>query len=345
MKHPWQRTLLGIALAVVILPAGTPSARADCPEVERELERVVDQLRHRQEQLDRCRVPHARGLIEQAERSLREAGKRSHLGQCRRAGLQVDAARGLLERADRLCAGTDSQQDQVLDFLNETDRLIEGALDSLEPLSPECRRLMQAAKEQQEDAWRRFRAKKQRFALNLSGGARRTADAALRCARDGGAPDGPGMPEHVLQDTDAWLEHVADMLDAPAPPALKQAHDLQKRAKSRARDGRLRLAVRLSLQARHMAVSVLADPEARIASEQVQGLLQAARDYVDEVSHMPGKGNSKRIQNLVRDAQRQLNEGEALLKAGNPTAALTAVRSGLALALKATEGQGPGGDR
>ena len=314
---------------------------AECPEVDRELETTRLLLDRRREQLDECRVPHARGLVEQAERALRDAAKRSRVRQCRRAGLQVEAAKGLLERAARLCAETDRRQDQVLEFLNDTDALLERTLDEAEVWPQECRRLLSASRDQQQNAWRQFRAKKPRFALNLSSMCRRTLETARQCLSDGGV--GPQV-ERELERTDQWLERVQSMLPDRGSDGLRRAADMQKRAWDRHRDGRARQAMMLTLQARRTVVGELAAAEDGTPSDRVGALLQAARDFVAEVAAGPGELDRRQRRQLNQAADR-LDEAEARLRRGDVSAALVSMRGALALALEASEFRGPGGRR
>jgi hypothetical protein len=332
-------------LILLLLLALAPVARAECPRVLAELEQLREQIDRSRDALAECDVDQVDGLVEQAGHQLREAERYAAGNECRRAATHVLAGRSLLEKARDLCRDRARLPEQAEMFLARTDDELARMREHAGSASPECRRLLRLAFDQQEKAWRQFRADKLRLAIGLSAGARRTADSARRCAR--GGPDAAVRIERELADTDRLLAGLAERLGPDAPPEARElarrAEDLQARARRRAAgDGDTR-AVLVSRHARLLAWRALALDD-RLEPEGIGRMITATRDLLQPARDAAVDGGDETLRRLVAEADRRLDTAETALVGGDPRRALVEARAAAGLALEAVGRTGPGLD-
>ena len=335
-----RRTLL-----LLLLIGLAPVARAECPRVQTEIERLREQFDRQRDELRACEVDQVAGLLEQAGLQLREAERLAQGDDCRRAGTHLLAGKSLLEKARDLCRDRRRLPEQAQIFLTRTDEELARLREMAGSATPECRRMLRLAFDQQEKAWRQFRADKLRLAIGLSAGARRTADSARRCAR--GGPDAAEMIQRELADTDRLLARLPERLGPDAPPEARgfarRAEELQARARRRAEGSGDARAVLVSRHARLLAWRALAIDD-RLEPEGIGRMITATRDLLQPAREAAAGGGDAALRRMVEETDRRLDTAETALAAGDPRRALVEARAAAGLALEAVGRAGPGFD-
>lgn len=241
---------------------------------------------------------------------------------CGRAGALATAlAAGLLLFTAVHASAQD--RDALLREIERTDEVIERARAAIQnttdPLSTEY---LDQAMKLQTLAKNALATDRLLDSSRLTLQARDRAYTALRVAQQAGSTE---FILFTLERTDALLEHVAPIVRESGVEAanhqLDVANEQQRRARDVLREGRPRVSVSISLQAReraHAAVR-LAEGESRLSPERVRRQLDRTRELIQDSAWLEEAGD--RAAQLYAQAVRQLELAEARLEAGEVEAA------------------------
>jgi hypothetical protein len=245
--------LLSLALGVLV---ATPAfAQTDLQRLQDAIELTDRRIQQAQELLAATPDPRAQAELDQA------VALQGHAKAAFAEGRYSVAARATFDariHADRAIAIVRGLPDpgRVEEQLQRTRELLDRARDRLAGCeAPAARDLLRTALEMQQRAEQAYRETRYLAALQLTMSARERALRALRLCNAG-----ESLEERVstaLQRTDEVLARAHEVVDAGtderAGRLLANADSLQARAKAEAEAGHLRLALRLTLQAREQA--------------------------------------------------------------------------------------------
>ena len=323
--------MLTLTLMCGLMMWAPVGAWAECNAVERELDRTWDILQGERERLSDCSVPHVRGLVDQAVKQLRDSRRESQANRCNRAEMHLNAAQNLITKARDLCQDEDKHRDRVVDFLNQTDQMLFRAVGETADNAPqECAGLLRMAREQQTKAWRQFRAEQPRFALSLSGSARRTLESALRC-RHGGARQDEVVRE--LERTDMMLERTQDAANFDQR-LWDAAVQLQGKAWNQYEDRRYNISLRLTHQARVLAARSITDSGGSHPRE-VELLIRSVDELLAELESLAEESDDPASETLLRRAHELLDQARQSLADGDPRTAMVRAQQAAKLAVQA----------
>jgi HEPN domain-containing protein len=333
--------LRGRVLAALVvgcaLAGAAAGASAQCIPRD-EVERATALIERAREAVDRSPLPEAVELLRAAERRRSEAaGEASHGRReqaCRMALLSQKLAEKAAERALRGSRG-------LAELRNILDRTEESLRESLDRVaasgSPEARRLLVAARDQEVEARRAFDRRRPRVALRLTLMARNTAERAVRIA-DGHADHDPKGVAGVLDDTDRLIEEAGRVLgggDArgtgEAGELMRRAEAMQAEARRQAGAGRPALALQFTRQARFLVTQALGRVDVVVNPEDVEALIGSAADLLAQL-RAGGNGDGRESDLLVR-AEKLLDDARSALAEKRYGPALASVRAAGALAL------------
>jgi hypothetical protein len=226
-------------------------------------------------------------------------------------------ARDYASRAAKIAGEPSENKEFVFREIQKTWEILRRVKDGLgDEDGSRATDLLRSAFERQEQAESSFRQSRFRVALRTTYVARDLAHKSLDLNAGGIAAD-PDKVQRALEKTDEVIAQAAGKLHGEKPPLLEEALRLQERAGVNFRDGRLGLALRLTLTARDLAGRAMTGgPEAggpgAIASE-----VEATRDFLADAERAAQESGSDEALKLVREgyshleaAQEHLNKGE-----------------------------------
>jgi predicted S18 family serine protease len=193
------------------------------------------------------------------------------------------------------------------------------------------RDLLRTSFERQDQAEASFREQHYRVALRMTNVARELAQKSLDMTR-GEAGKGQGAVEETLRRTDEVLGRVSSDLNG-LPPLLEEAFNLQDRAKTHVKEGRLGLAMKLTQTARDLANRALRESIEGDGSGAVEREIESTRRLLDGAQNLAREAGSDEALDLVRQGYSHVEEAQAYLE----NEELMAARAQLKLARRKAE--------
>jgi len=220
--------------------------------------------------------------------------------------------------------------DDVRGKLEQTDRLIERARDVIAHVGgTRAQQMFETADRMQRRAWEAFDRGQMRQAERMTEMARQNLLDLLSAFRQN--EDNANEVERQLEHTDRALQDVRDQLgpnaDQPRLRRLEAATGMQRRAWDLFRQQHLRPALKLTLQAREMAMDMVAGGPGRgfgrgpMAGDEIGVAFEPRYERLREAAERVGEGveasNNDAARDMWQRAQRALEDARAAHDAGD----------------------------
>jgi hypothetical protein len=149
----------------------------------------------------------------------------------------------------------------------------------------------------------------------------------------GEAGKGPGTVEDALRRTDEVLGRVSEDLGGERPPLLEEAFNLQDRAKTHLKEGRLGPAMKLTQTARDLANRARGESIEGGGPGAVEREIESTRSFLAGAESLAQEAGSEEALTLVKQGYSHLEESQAYLQ----NKELMAARAQLKLARRKAE--------
>jgi hypothetical protein len=230
-------------------------------------------------------------------------------------------AREYASRAAKLAGEPSENKDFVFRELQKTDEILRRVKDGLgDDETSRAADLVRSAFERQEQAESTFRRSQFRVALRMTYLARDLAQKSLDLTAGGAAAD-PDRVQRALERTDAVIAKAVEGLRGEKPPLLDEAVRLQERAGANFRDGRLGLALKLTLTARDLAGRALQSGSDDAGPGAILSEIEATRSFLDDAERAAQESGSEEALTLVREGYSHLEVAQEHLDKGEHVAA------------------------
>lgn len=320
-------------LLIALAGASEVWAQSDLANARREYEitqNVIEKVRRLVEESGNRRAEEA---LRQAMEVQRQAGRELTSNGARAGKRLTLVARDYARRAAKLAGELSENKEFVFRQLERTREVLRRAREDLRGNDdPRVRDLMRTAQERQGQAETSYRERRFRVALRLTNLARELAHKSL----DLSGP-GPGTaPEEVmrtLNKTDEALRRAAEDLRAAGSELLDEARGLQDRARMNLREGRLGLALKLTLAARDLAERARRELTEGDGPEAVVREIEATRGFLSNAERFAEENDSDEARALVAEGYSHLERAEGHFRKGE----IVAARAQLKLARKKAE--------
>ncbi len=329
--------------AVVVILAWAGPAAAQCNS-RQELERAAELIDRARDEVARSPVAEAKELLRAAESRLRQGGDQAARGNHDNACKLARVAQELALKAADVARRGNRVVAELENILARSDDLIAdtaGRVGRGGP--PEAERILKLAFKQQDQAKRAFRTDRLRLALKLTLMARDTATRALRLTQGRPAEDA-GFIGRSLDETDRLIAEAARVAGEGAGGRPDHAEDLLARARRLQAEGRRHLAggrpalaLQLTRQARLFAIRALDQVDVDLDAADVEGMVEITGELLDRLAEAAVESGDTGARDLLRRAQRLLDDGRASLAKGDVREALGSARAASALALDVAE--------
>ena len=326
-----------ITILSVGLLGPAPVAMAQC-DFQMEAERARILIDRATEVVHRVDLAEAGEILRAARVRLKEAFDLAQRDQRDLACRLVRASQSLAQKAIEVATRNVRILEELEHRLQRTDELLRDSASMVEESgSPEARRFLSGAMEQQKKAWSAFRHRRPRLAIKLTGMARDAAQRAVRFA-EGGGGDRLRRVDREIARTDRFLDEAKDrVLDGNGRNALERAQEVQARAKRQLHQGHPGIALGLTRQARILIRRALGRGDTQPKVADVKAMIETTSALVDRLQEVATEGGHDRAFRFLQRAERLLDEAQTALEKGQIRQAVVAVRSASALALDVSE--------
>jgi hypothetical protein len=251
------------------------------------------------------------------------------------------SARDLARRALETAEIDVKAHESIRDLIDSTRDLAQDATSLVhERGDPEAVRLLDGGLYQLQRAEDAYRTMEYRKAIGLASSARDLVQRAMQRAR-GDAPGSVAAVEAAIDRTQAVIEevrlHLEDAAEPRARGLLDDAIRLQTSAIQMQQEQRAAIALRLTTQARQLALEALLLVADKPEKDDVERALSVVDQLIQDTSSVIASSGSKEAAALLDSARQRESEARLLLSQGKPALAIASARIAEALLHRAAE--------
>lgn len=250
-------------------------------------------------------------------------------------------ARELARRALETAEIDVKAHESIRDLIDSTRDMAQDATSLVhERGDPEAERLLEGGLYQLQRAEDAYRAMEYRKAIGLASSARDLVQRAMQRAR-GDAPGSVVAVDAAIDRTQAVIEEVRlrleDTTDSRARSLLDDAVRLQTNAIQMHKEQRTAIALRLTTQARQLALDALLLVADKPEKDDVERALSVVDQLIQDTSGLIMASGSKEAVALLESARQRESEARLHLSQGKPALALASARIAEGLLHRAAE--------